>query len=377
MNPCHLIPRSQAPSRGDRLSLVKRLAVLALAIAVPAMAASDGFDSLSDKAAMTALARHDPAPTQTMPFEQPGMNFPGSAFYYLDDPPLDGMIALPDTDPLGSGLEDRDQYGSIIDSGPAARSFGLRGGPIDTMRALECLAQAVWYEAGSESEAGQRAVAQVVLNRVAHPAWPSSVCGVVYQGAQRSTGCQFTFTCDGSLRQIAGGESWKRARTIASRALHGAVYAPVGHATHYHTHWVAPRWAGSLDTVGTIGAHRFYRLRGKAGTASAFTVRHSGAEPLAHDLWAPGASISASRSAVTSPLPPAPDPRIERATAASLPALAPPSVSASEPAARSAIGQVKSEYSRAGQWKPRGQAGPPREGDQSAARIANPATEIQ
>ena len=87
---------------------------------------------------------------------------------------------------------------------PAAQPFTLRGADeAARARALECLTSAVYYEAGNESADGQQAVAQVVLNRVRHPAFPSSVCGVVYQGSTRATGCQFTFTCDGSLARRA------------------------------------------------------------------------------------------------------------------------------------------------------------------------------
>ena len=83
---------------------------------------------------------------------------------------------------------------------PAAQPFFA--GKVDDAtraRALDCLTSAIYYEAGQESTDGQRAVAQVVLNRVRHPAFPASVCGVVYEGSTRATGCQFTFTCDGSL----------------------------------------------------------------------------------------------------------------------------------------------------------------------------------
>jgi spore germination cell wall hydrolase CwlJ-like protein len=130
---------------------------------------------------------------------------------------------------------------------PRAASVVLRARtPIDQMRSLDCLAQAIYYEARSESEDGQRAVAQVVLNRLRHPTYPATVCGVVYQGSERSTGCQFTFTCDGSLALAPRGFSWDRARRIAAEALAGKVYAPVGHSTHYHTVAVLPYWASSL-----------------------------------------------------------------------------------------------------------------------------------
>ena len=101
---------------------------------------------------------------------------------------------------------------------PRAASTVFRAqSPADQVRSLQCLAEAVYYEARSESEEGQRAVAQVVLNRVRHPAWPGSVCGVVYQGPLRAGGgCQFTFTCDGALLRLPYGEDWARARRIAA-----------------------------------------------------------------------------------------------------------------------------------------------------------------
>src|SRR5687768_16476229 len=100
------------------------------------------------------------------------------------------------------------------EANPRAPSTVFRAqSPGDQVRSLLCLAEAVYYEARSESEDGQRAVAQVVLNRVRHPAWPGSVCGVVYQGPLRAgRGCQFTFTCDGSLLRLPYGEVWARAQ---------------------------------------------------------------------------------------------------------------------------------------------------------------------
>ena len=150
------------------------------------------------------------------------------------------------------------------------------------MRSIDCLAQAVYYEARSEGEDGERAVAQVVLNRVRHPAWPNSVCGVVYQGPMRAGGgCQFTFTCDGSLRYAPAGAGWDEARRIAAEALGGRTFAPVGLATHYHTNAVFPAWAPRLVKTNVIGAHIFYRLPGLAGAPGAFANAYAGSEPIA------------------------------------------------------------------------------------------------
>lgn len=171
---------------------------------------------------------------------------------------------------------------AAISPGPAAPALALEGRtPLDRLRSLDCLAQAIYYEARSESEDGQRAVAQVVINRVRHPAWPNSVCGVVYQGPLRpGGGCQFTFTCDGSLERRAEGPGWIRARALAAEALSGRVYAPAGLSTHYHTFAVSPSWGPRLARTTVIGAHIFYRLPGAGGRPAAFTAAYAGTEPL-------------------------------------------------------------------------------------------------
>jgi spore germination cell wall hydrolase CwlJ-like protein len=160
-----------------------------------------------------------------------------------------------------------------------ARSFVLKAAADDRARAATCLTQAVYYEAASEGTDGGRAVAQVILNRVRHPGYPASVCGVVYEGSDRPTGCQFTFTCDGSLLRPHLESLWKRSQKIAEEALAGRVFAPVGHATHYHADYVLPYWADSLDKAVQIGRHIFYRLRGTVGDGRSFFQRYAGFEP--------------------------------------------------------------------------------------------------
>ena len=163
--------------------------------------------------------------------------------------------------------------------GSAAAPFSLGKASAETRaRALECLTSAIYYEAGQESADGQRAVAQVVLNRVRHPAFPNSVCGVVYEGSTRVTGCQFTFTCDGSMTRGPVPALWNRARQVAGEMLKGRVYAPVGHATHYHANYVVPYWASSLVKTSVEGAHIFYRWAGGWGRPAAFSSRWSGRE---------------------------------------------------------------------------------------------------
>lgn len=151
---------------------------------------------------------------------------------------------------------------------PAARPFTLAGDSVNQEKAVDCLAAAMWYEAGNDDR-GQRAVGQVVLNRVRHPAFPPTVCGVVFQGSERKTGCQFTFTCDGALRRVPSETAWIETRARARSALAGLVYAPVGLATHYHTDWVHPVWSGKLDKIAQVDTHLFFRWSGKWGQPAA------------------------------------------------------------------------------------------------------------
>jgi hypothetical protein len=134
--------------------------------------------------------------------------------------------------------------------------------PANTKAELRCLAEAVYFEARSEPEEGQAAVAQVVLNRVKSGLYPPSVCGVVYQNRHRHLACQFTFACEGKALRITDAESWRTATRVADEVMSGKTYlSPVGTSTHYHAHYVKPRWARALKKTDTIGAHTFYKLR--------------------------------------------------------------------------------------------------------------------
>lgn len=145
--------------------------------------------------------------------------------------------------------------------------------------AHKCLAQAIYYESAREPQLGMRAVAQVVLNRVRHPAYPNSVCGVVYQGVNDPV-CQFSFTCDGALLRTPMREYWEKASAIATRALAGEQVPEVGTATHYHADYVVPRWAYTMGKIGQIGRHIFYRFPGRAGRSGAFQARWAGNEHI-------------------------------------------------------------------------------------------------
>lgn len=125
---------------------------------------------------------------------------------------------------------------------------------------LECLTQAVYFEARGESARGQQAVATVIMNRVKNPSFPKTVCGVVYQGANRRHGCQFSFACDGMVERVVESNAWERARKVAGRALAGAVLRDVGSATHFHTTEVAPAWGSRMLRTAQVGLHVFYRF---------------------------------------------------------------------------------------------------------------------
>jgi spore germination cell wall hydrolase CwlJ-like protein len=262
-----------------------------------------------------------------------------------ETPPAPPPMVLQDVSPTDAAAINAAIPIAAVDN-PRAPSIVFRAASsADQLRSLDCLAQAVYYEARSESEDGQRAVAQVVLNRVRHPAYPNSVCGVVYQGPQRAGGgCQFTFTCDGSLAAVPSGPAWTLARRIAAEALAGLVYAPVGEATHYHSQQVVPAWAFRLAKVAVIGAHSFYRLPGEWGEPVAFRQAYARREPSPAFVMATRlpASIGrvAPRLAVLAGAFPVGQPGAGASAAPS-----PPPVNDRLP-----VSQVKDEYRNSGRW---------------------------
>ena len=143
---------------------------------------------------------------------------------------------------------------------PGARQpIGGHASALDGARALDCLTEAVYFEARGETQRGQAAVAQVVMNRLANPNFPKTVCGVVFQGAA-THGCQFSFACDGSMRHGLEADAWDKARKVAERALSGvALAAGIGNATHFHAVGVQPMWGAQMLRVAQVGLHVFYR----------------------------------------------------------------------------------------------------------------------
>jgi hypothetical protein len=130
----------------------------------------------------------------------------------------------------------------------------------ETRSELDCLAEAVYYEARSEGTRGQLAVAEVVMNRVRDSRYPNTVCEVVFQGQYRQTGCQFTFTCDGSRRIKPRGVAWDRAKAVALHVSLGLNKPVTNKATHYHTDYVNPYWRAGMVETTVIGTHIFYRF---------------------------------------------------------------------------------------------------------------------
>jgi spore germination cell wall hydrolase CwlJ-like protein len=182
-----------------------------------------------------ALASTTPAPAESLPVE---------------------VVALPSVPKGVAGQSanasqipsDRPNYAALIDQDQGARE-------------KRCLAEAIYFEARSEPEEGQAAVAQVILNRVSSGLYPSSVCGVVYQNRHHYHACQFSFACEGRALRITEMDAWRTAVRIAGEVSGGKTYlADVGSATHYHANYVRPGWARRLVKMDVIGHHIFYRL---------------------------------------------------------------------------------------------------------------------
>ncbi|MEJ8571707.1 cell wall hydrolase [Microbaculum marinum] len=132
----------------------------------------------------------------------------------------------------------------------------------DYDRDRHCLATAIYFEARGESISGQKAVAQVILNRVLDYRYPDTVCGVVFQNQTWRNRCQFSFACDGRPERISDKGSWATAVKIAEEALDGDYFMEdIGEATHYHATYVQPRWSRYLNKVERVGTHIFYQLR--------------------------------------------------------------------------------------------------------------------
>lgn len=214
--------------------------------------------------------------------------------------------------PLFESADARAMMVQAVLRGPSATAEAAeRAEPQIDPRQLNCLAQAVYFEARGESQRGQVAVAEVVMNRVRSGYYPNSVCGVVYQGSHRSIGCQFTFTCDGSLGHRPRGRAWERAQRVATAVMMGYTRPITQNATHYHTHAVNPVWNSGLVRTTSIGDHVFYRFPNRSERAfyqaalarrqgSWAGRRHAGELP-ADEVLAPEMEMEATEAAQTAP----------------------------------------------------------------------------
>jgi hypothetical protein len=235
--------------------------------------------------------------------------------------PVHVAVALPTA--LGAGLR------PAVSLTPA-KPFSLPGGAQNSVRDVDCLTAAVYYEARGETAAGQAAVAQVVLNRVRHPAFPKTVCGVVYQGVHTGNGCQFSFACNGAVDRPHEAAAWRRSQEVAMHALAGGVMTAVGDATNFHALSAGSGVGRGMVRVAQIGLQVFYRFSGYAGSPARFNGQAQrstdDAQPQQADARASGHYVLASAPAQepAAPAPAAP------ANAAAAPA---PKDQAAKPAA--------------------------------------------
>ncbi|HRX75024.1 MAG TPA: cell wall hydrolase, partial [Hyphomonas sp.] len=181
-----------------------------------------------------------------------------------------------DTDSSMSRYAMRDRDGAALASLVSFKPEHLKRAEALDAEA-RCMAQAVYYESRNEPLAGQLAVAEVISNRMRDHRYPDTACGVVFQGATRTTGCQFTFTCDGAMNRAPKGLAWEQAKEIAAHVLMNLAEDKTGGATHYHATYVDPVWSAGLIKTDKIGLHVFYRFPRGSEWAK---VRSASAPPI-------------------------------------------------------------------------------------------------
>ncbi|PWJ85476.1 spore germination cell wall hydrolase CwlJ-like protein [Pseudaminobacter salicylatoxidans] len=201
---------------------------------VPTMLASLMNDNAPDILA-TAYAPSEPDYARTSPFES----------LLRDKDPSNGRFIPP--------LADGDHHW-MRNPLPAS---------VFTKKEQQCLATAIYFEAQGESPKGQAAVAQVILNRVRNPAYPNTICRVVYQNDNWRNRCQFSFACDGRKKVVTSRKHYKIAEEIALAVTAGKIFLPeVASSTHYYAAYVNPGWARTMEKMKRIGLHIFYRTYG-------------------------------------------------------------------------------------------------------------------
>lgn len=349
------------PPRNFWVGLVAAVIVgcLALLLASGQLRAPQGFGAYSVTVPV-AFKPYDPARWAIM-----------NSGSYADALKIDPTLPNPDSvdwaDAAATAPTDPATLREEAFAGPPAKPYAFKGlTALDRERAHYCLTAAIYYEAASESDDGMRGVAQTVLNRVRHPSFPNTVCGVVFQGSQRAGVCQFTFSCDGAMARAPSKPNWLRASRVASAALGGYVFPKVGLATHYHTTAIWPRWGKSLVMTNIVGAHIFHRWRGRWGMPDAFRAPYLGREPVPGPYLpvaqqvailkgqgvAPGAGpvpVLAGPAATLPNVAAAPTPQAMTApVGAPAPSAAPPPTY--NDARLNQSGQVREEYNKSGEW---------------------------
>ncbi|MFT3997979.1 MAG: cell wall hydrolase [Asticcacaulis sp.] len=257
-----------------------------------------------DRRAIALVMRHDSysSPVEVMRIRQDRQR--SSLFAALVSPARARKAAAGDAPIVKAGLDLGLMSKTPFSSPAPAQPFALRNRSTSD---IDCLTQAVYYEARGETDAGQRAVAQVILNRVRHPAYPKTICNVVYQGAMRGVGCQFSFTCNGVMSNRVENWAWKRARSVAEDALDGYVMKAVGSSTHFHVLNISPDWSGRMLRTATIGNHAFYQFLGRNAQALAAADQVRPSDPQAT------AQTAVEKVAIEAPAQPTPDARLNEA----------------------------------------------------------------
>ncbi|MBY5790099.1 cell wall hydrolase [Rhizobium leguminosarum] len=167
--------------------------------------------------------------------------------------------------PFDSILTEQDSGRFVPEIGPRDHAWAasVLAPSVFSAQEQQCLASGIYFEARGESVKGQAAVAQVILNRVRNPSYPKTICGVVYQNEDWRNRCQFSFACDSIKDRVNSEYHWRVARDVAMAVTSGKIWLPqVGSATHYHAVYVRPKWAKTMEKVGRIGLHVFYRTHG-------------------------------------------------------------------------------------------------------------------
>ncbi|MEP1205829.1 MAG: cell wall hydrolase [Rhizobiaceae bacterium] len=166
---------------------------------------------------------------------------------------------------LASGSNWSQQQTRFIRLAPGDHTWAAKPLPSHSRSKSErnCLAYGVYFEARGESSEGQKAVAQVILNRVKNPVYPNTICGVVYQNRHKRNACQFSFACDGVPDRVKSRKYWKVSTKVANDAIDGRYWLmKVGSASHYHADSVSPKWSRKMRKMTKIGRHIFYRTFG-------------------------------------------------------------------------------------------------------------------